>query len=87
MKITEKYSVDGWDRASYELNVYNDTGKYVGGFDISDNLSECPEDVMLCRDLSFALDVVDLMKLAWEAGKRGEPLKIEDIEEECEDGR
>ncbi len=35
-----------------------------------------PEDVSLSRDLSFVFDIVDLMKQAYEAGKRGEDFVV-----------
>ncbi len=35
-----------------------------------------PEDATLERDMSFAYDIVPLMKEAWEAGKRGEDFVV-----------
>ena len=35
-----------------------------------------PEDMSLTRDLSDAFNIVDLCKLAYEAGKRGEDIEI-----------
>ena len=40
-----------------------------------------PEDASLCRDLSFAFQIVPLMREAWEAGKNGEPFDVENTEE------
>jgi hypothetical protein len=40
------------------------------------NLGECPEDANLVRDLNFALDVPELLRKAWEAGKAGEPFEL-----------
>lgn len=41
-----------------------------------------PEDMYLFRDLNDALDVPDLMKMAYEAGKNGEELILQESEEE-----
>lgn len=41
-----------------------------------------PEDMYLFRDLSDALDVPELMKMAYEAGKAGEDFEIEAVESE-----
>jgi len=38
-----------------------------------------PEDATLTRDLSFAYDIVPLMKEAYEAGKRGEDFTVAGI--------
>lgn len=40
------------------------------------NLSECPEDAYLHRDLNFVYSISNLMKLAWEAGKKGETFEV-----------
>jgi len=42
----------------------------------------CPEDCTMSRDLGFVFDIPILIKEAYEAGKRGEELIFEDIEEE-----
>ena len=42
-----------------------------------------PEDNALGRDLNFVYDIVPLMKLAFEAGARGENLEI--VSEQVED--
>ena len=48
-------------------------------------LNECPEDAYLERDLGFAYDIPDLMRMAYEAGKAGEPFTvIEEDESEVE---
>lgn len=43
-------------------------------------LIECSEDAYLENDLGFAYDIPDLMRMAYEAGKAGEPFTI--IEED-----
>ncbi|MEH7464609.1 hypothetical protein V7166_21870 [Bacillus thuringiensis] len=49
------------------------------------SLSECPEDATLGRDLNFVYDIEDYIKMAYEAGKAGEPLEIEHIDEDEEE--
>jgi hypothetical protein len=47
------------------------------------NLSECPEDANLGRDLKFVYGIPDALRLAYEAGKAGEPFDLveqEDVE-------
>ena len=39
-----------------------------------------PEDNYLLRDLSDAYSIVDMLKAAYEAGKNGEELKVEEVE-------
>ena len=41
------------------------------------DLSECPEDAIIGRDLVSCQKVVQYMIMAYEAGKRGELLKVE----------
>lgn len=44
------------------------------------NLSECPEDANLGRDLDFIYDLPRWLRVAHEAGKTGEPFELEEIE-------
>ena len=50
-------------------------------FEIGD-LNECPEDAMIGRDLLDGDDILAAIKRGYEAGKRGEELEIEVVEEE-----
>ena len=45
-------------------------------------LYECPEDAIIGRDLVSCSDVVDYMKEAYEAGKRGEDFIVEVVKED-----
>jgi hypothetical protein len=45
------------------------------------DLTECPEDATLNRDLSDIYRVPDMLKEAYEAGKKGEILEFEHTEE------
>lgn len=47
---------------------------------VGDSLSECPEDATLGRDLNFVFGIKDLIKMAYDAGKNGEPFNYEKIE-------
>ncbi|MEW4131952.1 hypothetical protein [Bacillus thuringiensis] len=76
--VTEIHGSNWNDEAHYELKTP------AGGFSIG-SLSECPEDASLERDLSFAYDVVDLMKAAFEAGKRGDIFIVETEDDEDEE--
>jgi len=42
-----------------------------------------PEDFSLERDLNFVYDIIPLMQEAYEAGKKGEELKVEKLPEEA----
>ena len=42
-------------------------------------LSECPEDAIIGRDLVSCSDVYRYMKMALEAGKKGEELELESV--------
>lgn len=44
------------------------------------DLSDCPEDATLSRDMSFFYEIGDLMQLAYDAGRRGEEIQFEYIE-------
>ena len=41
-------------------------------------LCECPEDAIIGRGLISCDDIIDYMKMAYEAGKAGETLDISD---------
>jgi hypothetical protein len=70
IKVTEY-----WD--DYECEVYREKmevdGKSVFGVS---NLSECPEDARIGRDLTDSGDVIKLMKMAYDAGKNGEDFEV-----------
>lgn len=43
-------------------------------------LSECPEDAIIGRDLVSCDDVINYMRRAYEAGKRGEEFNVKTVE-------
>lgn len=55
---------------AFEINLRTKEGEK--GFVVSDNME--PEDVMLGRDLGFVFNIPAMLKMAYEAGKRGEDL-------------
>lgn len=79
MKITTTERPDG----PYEPDGYLSTkietkeGKSSASFGAGE-----PEDFSLTRDLSDAYEIKDMLILAYNAGKNGEELKVEHIEEE-----
>ena len=46
------------------------------------NLCECPEDATIDRDLINGRQIIDFIKLGYEAGKKGEELTV-DINEDA----
>jgi hypothetical protein len=81
MKIIER----SLTKEVIEANDYKDAYAIIvnGKQQISANDYGEPEDNCLGRDLSFVYSIVGLMKMAFEAGKRGEELEItsEEVEE------
>lgn len=45
------------------------------------NFAECPEDANLGRDLRFVYGLPEVLRAAHEAGQRGEPFEMEEVEE------
>lgn len=84
MKLTitksfgEVYGERDLQGISYELET-EDNKNFGASFQ---ELTECPEDATFDRDLSSALVLDKVIKAAYEAGKRGETLEIEEDEED-----
>jgi hypothetical protein len=78
MKITYSLTTNPYEdwRQIYTVSI---DGKEV--VDCSDGE---PEDNTLYRNFNDVLKIPDLMKLAFEAGKRGEELEIEEVKEKEE---
>ena len=80
--IIRTYYDDGansdWEYDDFQLEATNDKNE-SRRFRIGRGE---PEDMHLFRDLADALDVPELMKMAYEAGKNGEDFEI--IEEDNE---
>jgi hypothetical protein len=83
MKITEIHNIGGEDdweycgKGSITITVENAAGKRES-VDIS---AGEPEDAVFFRDLNGAYSIADAIKLAYEAGKRGEDLTYEFVDE------
>ena len=79
MKIV--ITVDEGDYSvSEEMLIDGKRGPSVGP------LCECPEDAIIGRSLISCTEISEYMKMAHEAGNRGEPFDVEIIEEEGVEG-
>jgi hypothetical protein len=86
LKITETHNIGagGYEyegKGSITVIVVDD----IGNRKIVDISAGEPEDAVFFRDLNGAYSISDAIKLAYEAGKRGEPLEYELIDESEED--
>ena len=71
MRVKEIYLEDSDDGDALIIEV---DGKHeISAFP----LWECPEDAYLHRDLSYVYDITDLMKRAYDAGRKGEEFVYE----------
>jgi hypothetical protein len=69
---------DGYSNDSIEMTA--DNGDTYSN--CANPLYECPEDAILERDLISCYSILKAVKIAYEAGKRGEELIIEELEDE-----
>lgn len=77
MKIIETVTPGEWGDASHiEIELTTDSGTTFCSFGEGE-----PEDMTLNRDLSDAFSIGDMLVMAYEAGKRGEELEHEFIDE------
>jgi hypothetical protein len=86
MKITETHDIGtGYDeyagKGSLTVTVEDDAGNRKS----VDICAGEPEDAVFFRDLNGAYGIVDIVKAAYEAGKRGEPLEYVFIDENPEE--
>jgi hypothetical protein len=79
LEIVETKGVRDTYLGTYKIEAIRD-GKVVLGF-FAGPLSECPEDAILERDLSYAYDAVEFFKLGFEAAKSGEEVVFEEKDE------
>ena len=75
MEVKVTYGTNYDDMATLEIDVNGRNAVSVGP------LNECPEDAYLERDLGFAYDIPDLMRMAYEAGKAGEEFTVIELDE------
>lgn len=84
MKVIEThefYNSDHYDASNVIVKVIRDNGEKDS---VSIGEGE-PEDMYLFRDLSDAYSISNLIRMAYEAGKSGEPFEYELINERDED--
>jgi len=62
-----------------DLSIDNNTVIYIYP------LCECPEDAIIGRSLLSGQDIINYMKFAYEAGKRGEEFEVETVKLEQKD--
>jgi hypothetical protein len=75
MKITLNTSMDSNDLPRHRL-VIN------GKDDVTiQDLSECPEDAHIGRDLVDGKDIIKYIKMGYDAAKNGEELEIETVQD------
>ena len=79
--IENKPEDDYGEGGYYSLEMLDNTDKVIGSFDVC-SMSECPEDALLSRDLGFVYKIPTLLQKAWQAGRDGEDLTIENLESE-----
>lgn len=83
MKVTETHCIRGEynGKGSLTVTVEDDAGNRKS----VDIRAGEPEDAVFFRDLNGAYAIADAIKLAYEAGKRGESLEYEFIDESEEE--
>ena len=82
MKITERLSdfdCDLDDFRTWELIVENNDTT-ISELWVTE-MTDCPEDATLNRDLGFVYEIKPLLRLAYQMGKRGEEIEFEYIED------
>jgi len=72
MKIKLTRQIDSDYRQKQEMFVGEE--KVWGASDLA---QDCPEDATLDRDMTNGLEIIDLMRLSFEAGKNGEDFIFE----------
>ena len=82
MKIELITSICDYDDSpSHDLVVLDSEDKWITSYYIH-SLSECSEDAIIGRDLIDGYDLINIAKIAWEAGKRGEDFILEEKDED-----
>lgn len=73
MKITLYTSTDSNDLDRHRLDINGETAENI------QDLSDCPEDAHIGRDLIDGYDIIKYIELGYEAAKNGEILEIEEL--------
>lgn len=79
MTIEYRYNENDDYEISDNMTVLDGTGKQVAHESVRP-LCECPEDAIIGRGLISCGRIIDLMKLAYQAGKNGEEFVVKTIE-------
>ncbi|GGP13498.1 hypothetical protein [Oceanobacillus neutriphilus] len=86
MKIVETHDIhenDGYEdsgKGSLTIKVYNSEGDKVASAWVA---AGEPEDAVFFRDLYGAYGIIDVVKAAYQAGKDGEDVEFEFIDEQA----
>jgi len=80
MRVVETHDIDDDGYGTLDITVETESGKGAVSF-----MAGEPEDNTFHRDLNSAYSVDALIKLAYEAGKRGEPYEHKFIDENEEE--
>lgn len=75
MLVNLYYGMDDNDCAIQAMSVQKDDLTILKELQVN-ALCECPEDATIERDLVSCNDILEYMKLAYEAGKNGEPFTV-----------
>jgi len=73
MKIIIRHSTDSEDLGREEMEIDGKEVLFVRA------LCECPEDATIERDLVSCSQVAGFMRIAYEAGKKGEEFEVEKV--------
>lgn len=85
MKVIITYGTDDYtDLLHEDMDVFDNEGKIIAQESVYP-FNECPEDAIIGRGLVSCSRIYNFMKLAYEAGKNGEPLEYIYTEEEVDD--
>jgi len=80
MKIILKSGKDGDGQYKDSMEIFDGTHS-VDRLNVH-SLWDCPEDAIVGRDLIPCWKIVSLMKIAYQLGKEGKELEIEEIEDD-----
>ncbi len=77
MKLIVRRWGDGYENSGAETILQDDNGKVLNSVEFRDGE---PKDFVIARDLNDAIRIHELVKVAFEAGKRGEDLSVEYVQ-------
>ena len=80
MRVVETHDIDEDGQGTLSIEVETESGECSVSL-----MAQEPEDNTFYRDLNSAYSIAELLKLAYEAGKRGELYEYEFIDENPEE--